>query len=119
MAYCNKYTSGKILQSTYKQLDKILNTCEKTCPYYTTCDSIALMQNEIMYKRNEILKCPHCEQYQEFCDCPDLFYTDITNTTLIEKQYKMLLELNQLGYNIVTCGNCGQVFIQKIGGIND
>lgn len=34
---------------------------------------------------------------------------------MINKQHKLLLELQNKGYNIVTCGNCGAVIIHKTG----
>lgn len=60
------------------------------------------------------LKCPHCGYTGDECNFPDLFYRDITNTKEINKQVDLLYELNSNGFNIVTCGDCGQVFIQKL-----
>lgn len=65
-----------------------------------------------MYEK--YLQCPHCGELQEECNCPDLFYPDIRNTKEINQQLKLQTEIQSLGYNIITCGNCGLVFIQKL-----
>ena len=113
MTYCNKITSNKIYQMNENELNQTLNTCE-TCPKYHQCDTVALMNDELQLKQGEILKCPHCEHYQEFCDCPDLFYVDVTKSKEWTEQEKLMAEINSCGYNIVTCGHCGQVFIHRI-----
>lgn len=61
----------------------------------------------------DIIKCPHCSTVNEPCYFPDLFYSDCNNSEDINKQVKIQEELQYLGYDIVTCGNCGQVFIIK------
>lgn len=116
MAYCNKQiTATNILNNmSIDDLEFTLASCEQNCDRYYQCDTVALMQDELKLKNNECLKCPHCECYQDFSDCPDLFYPDDDCTSDLYKQYKLQLELNQNGYNIVTCGHCGQVFIHKI-----
>ena len=58
------------------------------------------------------LKCPFCGFESDYCDFPDLFYTDENNSNWT-KQYNLQKEIQQLGYNIVTCGDCGEVFIIK------
>lgn len=60
------------------------------------------------------LTCPYCNYKGEYCNFPDLFYTDTSNTPEINEQYGLLQELWTKGYNIVTCGDCGSVFIHKI-----
>lgn len=47
-------------------------------------------------------------------DFLDLFYDDYDVTYEMKKQFKLLTALQELGYNIVTCGDCGRVFIQDI-----
>lgn len=64
--------------------------------------------------KNEFIKCPYCNALHEPSGCPDLFYTNDTNTSEINEQVVLQTELQTLGYNIVTCGNCGEVFIHKI-----
>ena len=68
------------------------------------------------------LTCPHCKTKGEPCDFPDLYYDgcgddfedeDEETQELYNEQAKLQLELQQLGYNIVTCGNCGDVFIHR------
>lgn len=60
------------------------------------------------------LSCPYCNWGGEYCDFPDLFYQNADNTIGLNKQYKLLQELWSVGYNIVTCGCCGNPFIIKI-----
>ena len=60
------------------------------------------------------LTCPGCHFTDDICSFPDLYCEDIDNTKAINNQVKLQRELLNLGYNIVTCGNCGQVFIYKI-----
>ena len=60
------------------------------------------------------LKCPYCSYESEDCDFPDLFYQDLNNSSGVNKQYILLQDIQTNGFNIVTCGNCGQVFIQKL-----
>ena len=59
------------------------------------------------------LTCPYCNYKGDYCDFPDLFYTDSNNTPARDEQYKLLQQLWTKGFNIVTCGECGQVFIHK------
>ena len=113
MSYCNEITAEKIYKMSEAELNQTLDKCEN-CPRYTQCDTVALMQDELKLRQGEILKCPNCERYMEFCDCPDLFYTDSNNTKELNEQYKLLQEIQAQGYNIVTCGHCGQVFIHRI-----
>lgn len=63
------------------------------------------------------LTCPYCGFTPDECDFPDLFYDDYDDcdvTCEMKRQLDLLKALQELGYNIVTCGNCGQVFIQDI-----
>lgn len=60
------------------------------------------------------LTCPYCGFTSDECDFPDLFYTDYDVTYEMKKQLELLIALQELGYNIVTCGDCGQVFIQDL-----
>lgn len=60
------------------------------------------------------LKCPYCGFEGDCCDFPDLFYEDADNTTEINEQVKLQKAMWNVGFNIVTCGNCGDVFIQKL-----
>ena len=63
---------------------------------------------------NADIICPYCKYYSEVSNFPDLFYEDLSNDLYIKQQLQSLRELQSLGYNIVTCGDCGQVFIQKL-----
>ncbi len=59
--------------------------------------------------------CPYCKYISDYSNFPDLFYEQEGQDLYLKQQYQSLIELQQLGYNIVTCGNCGQVFIIKEG----
>lgn len=61
-----------------------------------------------------MLTCPYCKYKGDECDFPDFFYIDCESKKPIVRQYKMLLEIQKKGYNIVNCGMCGDVFIQKL-----
>lgn len=67
-----------------------------------------------MMTNNYDLICPYCKYTNEESNFPDLFYEDSNNDLYLKQQLQNLKELQALGYNIVTCGDCGQVFIQKI-----
>lgn len=71
----------------------------------------------ILYNSNEetVIICPHCGSIQDERDMPDLFYEDSSNTEGMNDQAKLLRELQALNYNVVTCGNCGNVLITKRG----
>lgn len=58
------------------------------------------------------LKCPYCGYEDDVSSFPDLFYEGCKYS----EQYKLIQELQKKGYNIVTCGMCGDVFIQKMEG---
>lgn len=60
------------------------------------------------------LKCPYCSYESDESNFPDLFYEDLNNSPEVNKQYRLLEDIWTNGFNIVTCGNCGQVFIQKL-----
>ena len=61
-----------------------------------------------------LLKCPYCGFEEDSCFFPDLFYPDSENTIDIKEQLIFLNEIQNFGYNIVTCGQCGQVFIERL-----
>lgn len=62
----------------------------------------------------DLLKCPHCGYEGEPCDMPDAFYHDLDNTPEIEEQARLQEELWTHGFNIVTCGECGLIFIHRV-----
>lgn len=61
-----------------------------------------------------MLKCPYCGLKSDECNFPDLFYTDCESSKEIIEQEKLLNEIQSHKLNIVTCGNCGEVFIHKM-----
>lgn len=60
------------------------------------------------------LTCPYCGFTSDEYDFLDLFYDDYDTTYEMKKQFELLTALQELGYNVVTCGDCGQAFIQDI-----
>jgi hypothetical protein len=72
-----------------------------------------LILHEQKYGRLGDLVCPYCECIADESNFPDLFYGD-TDDLHFKQQLQNLKELQKLGYNVVTCGECGQVFIQKL-----
>lgn len=60
------------------------------------------------------LKCPHCGWESESYNFPDLFYYDCNMSSELQEQLELLQSLQQKGFNIVTCGHCGQVFIHEL-----
>ena len=60
---------------------------------------------------NNELKCPYCGYTGEDCDFPDYFYEADED---YPEQYEYQVAIQKAGYNIVTCGQCGDVFIQKL-----
>lgn len=113
MSYCNKITSNEVYEMQKPELEHTLNGCELYCNRYSQCDTVCMMNDRLRELQGDILKCPHCEHYQEFCDCPDLFYPDINNSKDMRNQLKLLEEMQTKGFNVVTCGHCGQVFIHR------
>lgn len=112
MGVCDKGLNAYIiLKMTDKKLNSTLDKCEKSCEKYLTCDTALLIQDELKLKRNECLKCPYCERYQDFSDCPDLFYFDKNYNKALNTQAELLQKMQEKGFNVVTCGFCGEVFI--------
>ncbi len=63
-----------------------------------------------------LIKCPHCGFGDEPYSFPDLFF-EYEKKAEYREQYKLLKQLQDLGYNVVTCGMCGNVIItSKKGG---
>lgn len=58
-------------------------------------------------------KCPHCGYEDDYCNFPDLFYPDKNNSKEINRQLNLLQKMQDYGFNIVTCGMCGNVFIVR------
>lgn len=59
------------------------------------------------------LTCPYCNRGGGYSDFPDFITDDMNNTDGEDEQYNLLKELWSKGFNIVTCGDCGQVFIHR------
>lgn len=118
MSYCNKKIKATNILNDMSDdnLSFTLASCEQTCDRYYRCDLATLMQDRLEELQGELLKCPHCGLYQEFCNFPDLFYSDASNSKDINEQLKLLEELQTKGFNVVSCGHCGQVFIHRIQG---
>ena len=58
------------------------------------------------------LKCPFCGADGDVCGFPDLFYE--ADEDDFPEQCKYQYAIQKAGYNIVTCGCCGDVFIHEI-----
>lgn len=114
MGYCSIITSNIVNIMNEETLIKLSSSCEKNCYCYSQCDTIALMNDELKLRDNEGLQCPYCGTIQDKCDCPDLFYKDLNNSKALDRQAELLETLQGKGFNIVTCGHCGQVFIHLI-----
>ena len=63
----------------------------------------------------EELTCPYCGHNSDPCDFPDWLWAD-GDVELYPEQYQILMEIQQVGYNAVTCGQCGDMFLHRIGG---
>ena len=112
MSYCNQITADNILNKMNRDdLVKQVDKCEEFCEKYHQCDTVFLMLNEIRLRDGECIKCPYCERYMDFDECEDLFNDGDIGC---KEQYQLLKEIQNKGYNIVTCGHCKQVFIHKI-----
>ena len=58
------------------------------------------------------LRCPYCGYIGDECDFPDFFVEGDDYSP--HEQVELLHELWKHGFNIVSCGMCGDVFIHKI-----
>lgn len=111
MSYCSKISATDVCEMNEQKLESILDQCERICDRYYLCDTVTLMEDELKVKHEDLLKCPHCKSILDYGDCPDLFASE--EEELLIKQENLLHEMWKAGYNVVTCGNCGQVFIHK------
>lgn len=66
-----------------------------------------------IFKMGEIIiKCPRCKQVLAECDCPDSFANE--SDPDFKEQEKILKRMQEIGLNVVTCGDCGQtILIEK------
>ena len=82
---------------------------------YGWCDIRTFNREKVvkMTLQNFLLKCPHCGFEEDSCFFPDLFFRD-DNYPQYDEQVDLLEEIQELGYNIVTCGKCGEVFIERL-----
>ena len=60
----------------------------------------------------EYLKCPHCNFISDPCDFPDYYCTDSDKADYPE-QYKIFRRLQDWGFNIVNCGQCGSIVLHE------
>ena len=67
-----------------------------------------------MMNKENLLKCPYCNHEGELCDFPDLFFGDCETSKELLDQESLLNEIQATGFNIVTCGECGNALIHKI-----
>ena len=60
------------------------------------------------------IKCPHCGYESDVCDFSDIYYDFSEKKAECQEQYKLLLkQLQDLGYNVVYCGWCGNAIITR------
>lgn len=59
------------------------------------------------------LQCPYCGFTGDFCDFPDLIIEDEEQTAGEAEQVELLEKLWVKGFNVVSCGHCGLVFIHE------
>lgn len=59
------------------------------------------------------LRCPYCGWESESYNFPDLVCYDCNMSSGLQEQLELLQRLQQKGFNIVTCGHCGGVFIHE------
>ena len=60
----------------------------------------------------EKIKCPHCKQTMEACDAPDLYYFGEEDKDY-QEQYNILCDMQKNGFNVMTCGFCGEIILSK------
>lgn len=99
--------------STKKQALDYINQSIMTEGTFTNFDEAKEYLKENHHDIYTGLQCPFCGFTGDFCDFPDLFYE--ADEESYNEQYQYQQSLIDLGYNIVTCGHCGDVFIQKMG----
>lgn len=63
---------------------------------------------------NDNLTCPYCKYSDDKCNFPDFFVEDDNTSPEIRNQNFLLKGIQSCGYNVVTCGMCGQVFLHEI-----
>ena len=62
----------------------------------------------------EELTCPHCCLSSDPCDFPDWLWAD-SDVDEYPDQYDILMDMQKVGFNVVTCGRCGEVFLHRTG----
>lgn len=111
---CIKDNYNEICYNT-TDLQKIydfMDDCENNCIKFGSCDYNGMLNDKCVDLEaiQDDLTCPHCNYSSEYCNFPDLFYSGGGEC---KNQYALLMEMQQKGFNIVTCGMCGEVLIHK------
>lgn len=66
----------------------------------------------IMHMGEILIKCPHCNHVLADCDCPDLYANE--SDPAYREQEEILNRIQESGFNVVTCGDCGRtILIEK------
>ena len=60
------------------------------------------------------VKCPYCGYEDDICHFPDIFVGE--KTKALKEQENLLVEIQEAGYNVVTCASCDSVFIYRTKG---
>lgn len=55
------------------------------------------------------IKCPHCGSFTTEENCPDIYANESRSEFL--EQEKILRHMQKVGFNVVTCGDCGHVIL--------
>lgn len=61
---------------------------------------------------NRELKCPYCGFEEDISFFPDLF-CEFETCKQYQEQNLLLQEIQKEGYNVVTCGECGEAFLHR------
>jgi len=59
------------------------------------------------------ITCPHCGFTEEPCFFPDLYQTEVYEGNKYNEQAVLLDKIQQWGFNVVTCGQCGLVILHE------
>ena len=63
--------------------------------------------------RPDELTCPHCGFIEEPCFFPDLYETGLRECHEYYEQGVIMDKMQQWGFNVVTCGQCGFVILHE------
>ena len=118
----------RVLDDIEKQVKAIYNDCfyddicdcnncdmKNGCAYYRKFNILNIIKKaKEKINNGNTLECPYCNNIVEHQDCPDLWSNE--KHPDYKKQEKILKNMQKCGFNVVTCGICGGIFlIEKEG----